>query len=168
MAVQLAADVEHAASLDHLTDHATAVLKFADQSDQQFAVRGAVYRGVVFAMLAPVSVAVPIHETDQLVIDLIDKSPDPIHPKGLKSLDSRTANERLAALQVWLQPAQAAVGDLLVDVAVLCEGDWPANPLIIRFVPDAPVPISDHVTAPLLNAAAYDVAAVIGELSNSL
>src|SRR5688572_10642730 len=128
---------------------------------------GTVGRRVVFVMLAPVSVAVPIEESNKLVIDLIEKSPCPVQPERLKSLDSRTTNEWPAALQVRLQPTQTAVGDLLIDVAVLREGDWPADPLIVRFIPDAPVPITDNITTPLFNAAAYDVAAPIGELINS-
>src|SRR5213594_57715 len=168
MAVQLTADVEHAASLKHLSDHAGAVLVFADQPHQQSAMGGAVGGRVVFAMLAPVSVAVPIEESNQLVIDLVEKSPDPVHPEGLKSLDSGTADERPAALQMRLEPAQAAVGDLLIDVAVLREGDWPTDPFIVRLVPHAPVPIADNITAPLLDTAAYDVAAPVGKFINGL
>src|SRR5262245_51990603 len=111
MAVQLTADIEHAASIEHLPDDTGAVLVFADQPHQQAAMGGAVGRRVVFAMLAPVSVVVPIEEPDQLVIDLVEKSPYPVHPEGLKSLDSWTADERPAALQMWLEPAQTAVGD---------------------------------------------------------
>src|SRR6516165_2298838 len=42
MAVQLTADVEHTASLDHLADEASTVLVFANQSHQQSAMGGAV------------------------------------------------------------------------------------------------------------------------------
>src|SRR5919198_720817 len=104
MTVQLTTDIEHAASLEHLPDHAGAVLVFVNQSHQQSAMGGAVGRRVVFTMLAPVSVAVPIEESNQLVINLIEKLPDPVHPEGLKSLDSGATDERSAALQVRLEP----------------------------------------------------------------
>src|SRR4029077_16910688 len=127
---------------------------------------GAVSRRVILAVLSPVPVEVPIEETNQFVVNLIEETPDPVHPERLKSLDCRTAQPQFAALQVRLQPVHAAVGYLFIDVAVLCEGKWAADSLLVRFVPHAPVPIPDNVTAPLFNAAADDIAAPIGKLLN--
>src|SRR5215470_1392503 len=118
MAVQLTADIEDVATLEHLPDGPSAVLVLVDQAHQQAAMAGAVGRRVVFTMLAPVTVAVPIEESNQLVIDLIEEPPDPVHPERLKSFNSGTADEWLASLQVRLHPAQAALGDLFIDVAV--------------------------------------------------
>ena len=44
-------------------------------------------------------------------------------------------------------------GNLLIDAAVLLEGEVAADDKIVRLVPDAPVPVLHRLPAPLLDAA---------------
>src|SRR5262249_52802841 len=163
MAIQLTTDVEHLAAFKHLPDDAGTISILPDHPHHQPAKRRAVGRGIVLAMLAPISVEVPVQKSDQLVIDLVQKSPYPVHPKWLKSFNRWTADQRPAASQVRFEPAQAALGDLLIDVPILSEGDRSANPLVVRLVPDAPIPVAYDISAPLLNATANDIATAVGE-----
>src|SRR5712691_5522891 len=92
MAVQLAADVEDATLLEHLPDDAGAVLVFPDHPHQQAAMGYAIDWSVVLAVLPPVSIAVPIEETNQLVVNLIEEPPNPVHPEGLEAFDRGPAD----------------------------------------------------------------------------
>src|SRR5713101_7737183 len=148
MAVQFAANVEDLAAFEHLPDYPGTISVFTDHPHHQPAMCRTVSGGVVLAMLAPISVAVPIQKSNQLVVDLVQEAPHPIHPERLKSFDPRAADQRPAAAQVWFEPVQATHGDLLVDVPVLREGDRPADPLVVGLVPYTPVPIAHDFATP--------------------
>src|SRR5262249_32899577 len=85
MAIQLTTDVEHLAAFKHLSDDAGTVSILPDHPNHQPAMRCAVGRGIVLAMLAPISVEVPVQKSDQLVIDLVQKPPYPLHTKPSKA-----------------------------------------------------------------------------------
>src|SRR6266851_2223686 len=116
-----------------------------------------------FPVIPPVGIAMPVDETDEFGIDFIDKAPDPIPPEGLEALHGRASDTRAPRSQAWTEPAQDGASHVLIDVAVLREAQVAADPVIVRLVPDTPVPSSYALFAPFLQAVPHDITALLGE-----
>src|SRR5260370_21039859 len=99
-------------------------------------------------MIPPVGIAMPVEEPDEFGIDFIGEAPDPIPPEGLEALHGRASDPRATRSQAWTEPAQDGASHVLIDVAVLREAHVAADPVIVRLVPDAPVPFSYALFSP--------------------
>jgi hypothetical protein len=56
--------------------------------------RGCIEGRTFFSMIPPLCIAMPIDEANQIGVDLSNKPPDPVFPKGLKAFDSRPPDWR--------------------------------------------------------------------------
>src|SRR6266849_3138715 len=108
----------------------------------------------------------PVHKPDQRIVDFVEQAPYPIQPERLEALHRRPPDERNASVEPRRQGAGYAPRHGLVHSPVLLEVDTAADPVIVRLVPDAPIPILDVLTAPLLRASPDNVGALFGKPSH--
>src|SRR6266852_3287290 len=64
------------------------------------------------------------------------------------------------------QPTHDRLGHRFVDGSVLLKAHAPADPGVVRLVPDAPHPLPNRRRSPVLECAPDDIAAAIGERTN--
>src|SRR5262245_33483130 len=166
-AVQLAADIQYLASRRLLPDCARAELIVKRLRGHERPISALVQRCSLLPKIAPFRIAVPIHEANEGIVDLVNEPPCPIPPIGCESFDRRSPNQRSASIQVRTQPLDHGLGHFLIDPPLMLEREKAAsNPGVIRLVPYAPVPITHSLPAPLLNAATHDVRRSVSKRSN--
>src|SRR5262249_5605834 len=119
--------------------------------------------GPVLSMIAPFWIEVPIDKTHQRTINLIDETPHPIHPKRIKSLNCGATDTWPTPVHIGSQPSHNPLRRWLIHTTILLEVDAATNPIVVRFVPDAPIPISHHLAAPLLYTSPHHVGALVCE-----
>src|SRR5262245_27528656 len=90
---------------------------------------------------APITKSMPEHKPDECIVGLLDESPKPVQPKRLKGVDCRAPDQRSTAAKIGIYPMQDLVSHLEVDLPVQFEGEARIDPVAIRLVPHAPVPI---------------------------
>src|SRR2546427_13264648 len=112
-AVQLAADVQYLATKRLLPDCARAELIVKRLGGHQGPISGLVQWGSLLPKIAPFRIAVPVHEANQGIVDLVDEPPCPIPPIGCESLDRRSTNQRFASAQARIQPLYHGLGHFL-------------------------------------------------------
>src|SRR5262249_48725818 len=112
--------------------------------------------GFRFTGLSPFRVVMPIHEANQGIVDFVEQPPYPIEPKRLEAFHRWSSDARRFAVEPRLQRALDAASDLLVHRPILLEVDAATNPVVIGFVPNAPIPILYVCATPLLRAAPDD------------
>src|SRR5262245_44405309 len=114
-------------------------------------------------MIAPFRIVMPIDKAHQDAINLMDETPHPIYPKRIKSLNRWTANPWLTPVHIGSEPSHNPLRHCLIHATILLEVDAATNPIVVRFVPDAPIPIPHHLAAPLLYASPHHIGALVGE-----
>src|SRR4030095_2567275 len=97
--------------------------------------------------LAPVTVAMPVDEADERVVDLVHTLPDPIHPEGEEAVDCGPPNQRFAPTQIGSQPAQDPLRHLFIDAAVLLKAEPATDPCAVGLIPHTPVPVTHHLAS---------------------
>src|SRR5215472_6472033 len=116
-----------------------------------------------FTGVAPLGVVMPVDKPNQRIVDLVEQTPYPIEPEWLESFHRRAPDERSAPVEPRRQGAGDASRHRFVYRSVLLEVDAAADPVIVRLVPDAPIPILDFLAAPLLGAAPDNFGALFGK-----
>src|SRR5215471_5152570 len=101
---------------------------------------------------APITKAMPKHKSNERVVDFLNKPPEPIEPEWLKCVDGRTSNQCSAAAEILTEPAQDFLRYFDIDLSILIECKSRIDPVAVRLVPDAPVPLTNGFTGPLFNA----------------
>src|SRR5262245_53924397 len=119
MCVQSAAYVEDPAPMQQPCDGTRPPFILLRAMYQQLAKDALLLRGTPLANSAPVAETIPGNKADKSIVDLIHEPPDPVPPKGLKSVHGRTADSRFATCQIRLQPPQDALGYFLVHLTVM-------------------------------------------------
>src|SRR5262249_4536296 len=122
-----------------------------------------VARRAALTGLAPVTVAMPVDEADERVVDLVHESPVPVDPEGEEALNSRPSNQRFAPTQIRSQPAQDPLRPLSIEAGVLPKADPAADPRAVGLIPHTPVPVTHHLASPLFDAAPDYIGALVGE-----
>src|SRR5215471_10138026 len=135
---------------------------------QQLSKDSLLLRGTPLANSAPVTETIPGNKANKSVVDLMHEPPDPIPPKGLKSVHGRAADARFATWQIRLQPPQDALGHCLVHLTVMFKRQTGISPGAIRLIPHAPIPVAHGFTPPLFDAAPDHIGASIGKPSHRM
>src|SRR5260370_42363039 len=105
---------------------------------QQLSKDDLLIRCTPLANSTPVAETVPGNKADKSVVDLMHESPDPIPPKGLKSVHGRAADPRFATCQIRLQPPQDAFGHCLVHLTVIFKRQTRISPTPCSLSPHPP------------------------------
>src|SRR5262249_43045532 len=108
----------------------------------------------------------PRGDTDQFVVDLAYETPDPVEPEWLESVDSRAPDQRLAPLR-RRQPTKDAFGGTEGDATVVIEREARTDPVAVGAPPNAPVPVTYALPAPLVDTVPHEVGASLGEPADS-
>src|SRR5262249_24523507 len=130
---------------------------------QKLAKDARLLRGTPLANSAPVAETVPGNKANKSVVDLMHEPPEPLPPKGLKSVHGRAADPRFAPCQIRLQPPQDALGHCLVHLTVMFKGQTRMSPGAVGLIPHAPIPVAHGFTPPLFDAAPDNICALIGK-----
>src|SRR5262245_6804201 len=105
----------------------------------------------------------PRYKADQGWVDFFYETPDPIEPEGLESVDGWTANQGPDTAERVSKRLNDPTRHLLVDRAVVLERHPRVVPLAIRLGPDRPIPVTNGLLAPTLNAVPHDLSAAVGK-----
>src|SRR6266568_3286987 len=119
MAIPFPAHILHTGSSDQTRDGLPAVLILRRLRQDQGTMDRLVTWGTMLSMIAPFRIVVPIDKTHQRTINLMDETPHPIHPKGIKSLNRGTANTWPAPVHIGSQPSHNSLRHCLIYATIL-------------------------------------------------
>src|SRR5262249_53533863 len=116
-----------------------------------------------FAGSAPLAETVPQDETDQRVVDFVDKAPQPVLPKRLEGIERRAADQDSAGSRIRLKPPPQLARNFDVNLPIMVKVQTGIEPRAVRLVPNAPIPFANNLAAPLLDTAPHQFAAALHE-----
>src|SRR5215468_3022498 len=136
--VPFSADVPDSGFLQQPRDQPCAHAVFRGLGHNQIPMKRLGRGRLSLSLITPFRVIVPVHEPDQRIVNFIYEPPHPVPPELVEALNGGSTDARPSGAQPRLQRSHDGPSRLLVYTAILLKGDPPADPLIVRLIPDAP------------------------------